>query len=250
MTQGSQKYIIGNWKMYGHQKDSIIRARSLVEQFDAGRRYPFTLVICPPAVFLEGVAQEIQGSSVKLGAQNCHWKNQGAFTGDISPSMLVDVGCTYVILGHSEQRQNHHETNAKVAQKAQCALGVGLIPIVCIGETKAQRQQHRTQAIIEQQVMESLPRLSAQQRVILSYEPIWAIGTQNTAPPQDIYAILSFIITLLKNYESRIPLLYGGSITPQNASDIVSLDVVDGLLIGRASLDVNAFWAIANTVTS
>ncbi len=191
-----------------------------------------TIILCPPFTLLAEA-----GTKFALGGQDCHAQAQGAHTGDISAAMLKDAGCTYVIVGHSERRQNHGETDASVHAKAGAALTAGLTPIVCVGETLEQRKSGRAEAVVAQQIRESAP----QGEFILAYEPIWAIGTGETASEADIAAMHRHIKTLLP---ANTPVLYGGSVKASNAKEILYIPGVDGVLVGGASLKAEEFCAI------
>lgn len=199
------------------------------------------LVICPPFVHLPTVLAHAP-KALKVGGQNCHHVSNGAYTGEISAPMLADLGCGYVIVGHSERRHGLGETNAVVLHKARAAQSAGLVPIICVGETEAERMAGNAEAVITQQLQESLPDRSAGAYVV-AYEPVWAIGTGKVASVQDIAQIHDLMRQNLK--DDTIPLLYGGSVKPENAAEIMALANVNGVLVGGASLDAPAFLAIA-----
>jgi triosephosphate isomerase (TIM) len=242
-----RKLIAGNWKMNGLRADGTALARALTARhLDAGP--DCELLICPPATLLGEIAPLLAGSGIALGGQDCHPDPSGAHTGDISAAMLKDAGCAYVILGHSERRHEHHETDALVRRKVEAAWANELIPIVCVGETAAQRDAGRTLAVIDAQLSGSLPALAGTRPLVIAYEPVWAIGTGRTPKRHEIGEVHAFIRSELGN---RTPgaatarILYGGSVNAKNAEEILPIANVDGALVGGASLDPQSFWTIA-----
>ena len=238
------KLVAGNWKMNGLRADGTVLARGLAERAiaaaHAGPRCE--LLVCPPATLLAAVAGALAGSCITLGGQDCHAAPKGAYTGDISPEMLADAGCSHVILGHSERRHGHGEGDAAVREKVLGAWRAGLVAILCVGETQAQRQAGQAADIVAAQLAGSIPNGAAADNLVVAYEPIWAIGTGLTATLDDI-------ATMHAAVRPRIPagarILYGGSVNPQNAAGILGLAEVDGALVGGASLDAESFWTIA-----
>ena len=238
------KLVAGNWKMNGLRADGTALARGLAERAiavaQAGPRCE--LLVCPPASLLTTVAGALAGSGIALGGQDCHAAGKGAYTGDISPEMLADAGCSHVILGHSERRHGHGEGDAAVREKVLGAWRAGLVAILCVGETQVQRQAGRASDIVAAQLAGSVPNGAAADNLVVAYEPVWAIGTGLTATLDDI-------ATMHAAVRARIPagarILYGGSVNPQNAADILGLAEVDGALVGGASLDAESFWTIA-----
>ena len=237
-----RQLIAGNWKMHGLTAEAAAIATPLL---DAG---PLTrdLLVCPPATQLAGVARILAGSPVAVGGQNCHTETHGAHTGDISAAMLRDAGASYVILGHSERRQNHGESDALVRAKTVAAIGAGLRPIVCVGETDAERQTGQESAVVGGQLTGSLPDGFAG---VVAYEPIWAIGTGRTATEADVAAIHLFIRQeLVRRFGAageETLILYGGSVRPANAASLLAVPHVGGALVGGASLKADDFLAIA-----
>lgn len=238
-TPGVRPLIAGNWKMNG-LKASLAEIAAIRD----GATGP-EIAVCPPATLLNEAAALLKGSAVALGAQDCHAEASGACTGDLSAEMLKDAGCAYVIVGHSERRAGHNETDALVKAKAQAALRAGLTPIVCVGETRAQREAGEALAMVAGQVRGSLPNGPA----IVAYEPIWAIGTGLTPTPQDVadmHRMLRDLLVTLRGAEgAKARLLYGGSVKPANARELLGLPNVDGALVGGASLKAQDFLAIA-----
>src|SRR6516165_10723926 len=234
------KLVAGNWKMNGLREDSAALARRVI----AVRRSSPTceLLVCPPATLLATVGGALAGSGIALGGQDCHAAPKGAYTGDISPEMLADAGCSHVILGHSERRHGHGEGDAVVREKILGAWRAGLVAILCVGETQLQRQAGQAADIVSTQLAASIPNVATSDNLIVAYEPVWAIGTGLTATLEDIAAMHATV-------RSRIPagagILYGGSVNSQNAAGILGLVGVDGALVGGASLDAESFWTIA-----
>ena len=238
------KLVAGNWKMNGLREDGSALARGLAQRTAAagGSGSGCELLVCPPTTLLTIVSDILAGSSIALGGQDCHGAAKGAFTGDISPEMLADAGCSHVILGHSERRQGHGESDAVVREKILGAWRAGLVAILCVGETLQQHQAGNKAAIVSAQLAGSIPDGAGAANLVVAYEPVWAIGTGLTPTLEDIGAMHADI-------RSRLPagtrILYGGSVNPQNAAGILRLAEVDGALVGGASLDPDSFWAIA-----
>jgi triosephosphate isomerase len=236
-----KRLIAGNWKMNGLRADGLALARELAERAKAAR-LGCELLVCPPATLLVLVAEALQGSGVALGGQDCHAAPKGAFTGSISAEMLRDVGCTHAIVGHSERRHGNGETNADVRAKALAAWHAGLVAVVCVGETREEREGGRAFDVVGDQVAGSMPEGATADNLVIAYEPVWAIGTGLTPTIDDIVRMQAAIRTHLPAH-TRI--LYGGSVNPKNAAEILALHEVDGALVGGASLKAEDFWAIA-----
>jgi triosephosphate isomerase len=197
------------------------------------------------------VAQAIRGTKISLGAQNCHWADQGAYTGEISPLMLVDVGCKYVIIGHSERRQYFAETDESINKKAQAAYRHGLIPIICVGETLEERQAGKTESVVTTQVRGCLQGLPAEKvaESVIAYEPVWAIGTGQTATKeqaQEVHALIRKLVAEMFSTDvaEKVRIQYGGSVKPQNIRELMAQPDIDGALVGGASLEEDSFAAI------
>jgi triosephosphate isomerase len=238
--------VVGNWKMNGLRADSIARVEALRGRCDE-RPGRGTLAICPPATLLGELAALVANTPIRLGAQDCSSEPKGAHTGDISALMLKDAGCRLVIVGHSERRLGHGETDAIVRAKAQAALDAGLIPILCIGETAAEWDAGRTLAVLDRQLEGSLPEGLAAEDLILAYEPVWAIGSGRTPSVQDIartHRHLRARLGELVPGGRELRILYGGSVKAANAGEILGIDDVDGALVGGASLEAAEFFAI------
>jgi len=243
--------IAGNWKMNKLISEAVELAREIKNRI--GSVANKEIVLCPPFTALSSVKEVLEESSIKLGAQNMHWEVQGAYTGEVSPMMLKDVGCTYVILGHSERRQYFGETNSIVKKKVRIAFSTGLVPIVCVGETLQEREKGETLRVLEEQVKIGLSELTTEEGkgLVVAYEPVWAIGTGKTATPDQAEEGQRFIRKLLGQIfggesAQAIRILYGGSITPDNISALMSCENVDGGLVGGASLNVESFVKIVN----
>lgn len=248
-----RKFVAGNWKM---NTDSA-RAKELAAQVVAGLATQpswaekVQVAVCPPFPYLAVVAEALKGSTVGLGAQNCHHEAAGAFTGEVSPVMAKDVGCQYVILGHSERRHKMGETDAQINQKAKAALHHGLTVILCVGETLAERQEQRTLKVLEGQFHGGCLGLTHEQmaRLVLAYEPVWAIGTGHNATPEQAQEAHAFLRSRAAEefgpeVANRLQILYGGSLVPDNAPQLLAQPDVDGGLIGGASLDAGKFLKI------
>jgi triosephosphate isomerase (TIM) len=238
----TRKLIAGNWKMNGLLADGRDRAQKLADFVKSHQSGGFDMVLCPPATVLQTVLGTVYGSGIAIGGQDCHMQESGAFTGDISAAMLKDIGAEYVLAGHSERRQYHNETSAMVGAKAKAAHDVGLIAIVCVGETDAERTAGQANSVVAEQLKASLPDCANPDNTVIAYEPVWAIGTGKVASADDIVQMHAFIRAAVgPGYR----LLYGGSVKASNAKEILHTDNVDGVLVGGASLKIDEFTAIA-----
>lgn len=242
----SVKLIAGNWKMNGLATD-LAEVDSLVSEL-AKEAAACRVALCPPATLVQRMADRARGSLVEIGGQDCSREAKGAFTGDVSAAMLADAGATLVIVGHSERRQGHGETDAVVAAKALAAFEAGLAPIVCVGETLEQREAGQAVEVVRRQVMQSLTAALAGNPFAVAYEPVWAIGTGLTPTLQQIEevhrAVRSAMIERLGMGVAAVPILYGGSVKPDNAADILAVPEVGGALVGGASLKAPDFLGI------
>ncbi len=239
-----KKLVAGNWKMNGLRADGLALVGELAGRARAAGgadKLACDFLICPPATLLALIHDALADSSIALGGQDCHPAPKGAFTGDISAEMLADAGCSHVILGHSERRHGHGETDALVREKVGAAWRAGLVPVVCVGETLAHRQAGEAVATVTAQLAGSLPKPDAAGGVIIAYEPVWAIGTGLSASLDDIAAMHAAI---RRDLSAKTRILYGGSVNPTNAAAILAIPNVDGALCGGASLDADSFWAI------
>lgn len=242
--------IAGNWKMNGLLEDGVALAKGVAEGAKKAARKDCEFLVCPPFTLLFSAKKALKGSRVMLGAQDCHFAEKGAHTGDISPLMLKDLGCQYVIVGHSERRTDHHESNELIAKKADAAIKAGLKVIICIGETEAERDAGKTIDVCAAQIMGSVPETATAQNTVIAYEPVWAIGTgktPTTADVQNVHAAIRKVVSkkLGRANANKMRILYGGSMKPSNAKELLALPDVDGGLIGGASLKAADFLAIA-----
>ena len=242
--------IAGNWKMNPATRAEAVALAQEVKA-GVGTAVDVHVVLCPPSVYLQAVDSALEGSPIGLGGQNMHAQPSGAYTGEVSGGMLVDAGCTHVVLGHSERRHGMGETDAQVNDKLKAALAAGLIPIVCIGETKDERLGDRTEAVLAGQLSGSLAGLTPEQMggTVLAYEPVWAIGTGLNATPEQAQAAHEFIRGRLaaafgEATAARVVVQYGGSVKPDNAASLLACADIDGALVGGASLKAGDFLAI------
>ena len=247
MTSKRRPVIAANWKM----NKTNAEAAAFCEAFTAHDLSPDAdIVICPPYTALRTVVEGVAGTAVRVAAQNMHEQESGAFTGEISAAMLLELGVSGVVLGHSERRQHFGETDAALAKKVPAALAAGLLPILCVGETEEEREAGETQRKLRQQVQVDLAAVDARQlaEVVIAYEPIWAIGTGKTATPEQAQDAIAFVRALVRDRDAdistRVRILYGGSVNTGNAADLLGLPDVDGALVGGASLDPGNFAAI------
>jgi triosephosphate isomerase len=247
MPNALRPLVAGNWKMNG-LRSSLSELKAIAEG-SGNLADKADLMVCPPATLLMEFSFWTSGSAVAIGAQDCHPEPSGAFTGDISAEMLADAGASAVIVGHSERRTLHGETDDLVRRKALAAHRAGLAAIVCIGETRAQREARETIAVVRQQIDGSLPEKATAANLILAYEPVWAIGSGLTPSPADVAEVHGFLRERLgKRYGAAgqaIRILYGGSVKPSNARELMAVPNVDGALVGGASLTAADFLGIA-----
>lgn len=237
--------IAGNWKMNLDRKTAEMLASALV---DGARDAGVDLAVCPPSVYLVPVGAALASSGIGLGAQDCHTAQSGAHTGDVAPEMLADLGCRYVIVGHSERRADHGEDDATVRAKAQAARRAGLVPIVCVGETEAERDAGAALDVVERQLRVSVPDGLDGGSLVIAYEPVWAIGTGRTPTADDVAAVHAHIRAVLSEITGdadSVRVLYGGSVKPGNAAELMAVENVNGALVGGASLKAEDFLGIA-----
>jgi triosephosphate isomerase len=248
MKKRRKKIVAGNWKMNKTAADAGELAAGIVREF--GEVQDVDVVLCPPFTALQAVGEAISDSPIKLGGQNMHWEGSGAYTGEISAGMLRGLYCHYVILGHSERRAQFHETDENVNRKVKAALAATLVPIVCVGETDEQREAGKTESVVKGQVQKSLADLGDDlKKVIVAYEPVWAIGTGKTATPttaQDVHALIRALLTEMADEDTAqtVRIQYGGSVKPDNAAELFAQPDIDGGLIGGASLEARSFVEI------
>jgi triosephosphate isomerase len=235
-----KRLVAGNWKMNGLRADGIALARAIAER--ARAPHACDLLVCPPFTLLAAVGEALAGSAVALGGQDCHTAPSGAFTGCVGAEMLKDAGCSHAIVGHSERRHTCGETDADVRAKTEAAWRAGLVGIVCVGETRGEREAGRAVEIVSSQIAGSVPDAATPDKLVVAYEPVWAIGTGLTPTLADIAGMHAAI---REGIPAGTRILYGGSVNPKNAAEILSLSEVDGALVGGASLKADDFWAIA-----
>ena len=242
--------IAGNWKMY----NTPSKTRALIDELKpqiAGSRAE--VVVCPPFVCLPAAKEALEGTDIKLGAQDVYWENEGAYTGEVSPEMLKEVGVEYVIIGHSERRQYFNETDETVNKKTLFAIKNCLIPIVCVGETLTQREQGITMELVGKQITIGLTGLNGvdPEKLVIAYEPVWAIGTGKTASSRDADEVIRFIRQVIGKmftceFADKVRILYGGSVKADNAAELMNMPDIDGGLVGGASLKAKEFSRIVN----
>lgn len=250
MSTSPRPLVAGNWKMNG-LRASTKEIAKIQEGYGAELKGKLDLLICPPATLLYTLAVVNVGSGIATGAQDCHAKQSGAYTGDLSAEMIADCGAGFVIVGHSERRQYHKEKDADVAEKAKAAQLNGLTAIVCVGETREEREAGRTLALVRKQLKGSIPEGSLASNLVIAYEPVWAIGTGLTPTVKDVEEVHALIRSDLrrilgKGEAEKTRILYGGSVKPSNAKELMAVANVDGALVGGASLFASDFLGIAN----
>ncbi|MEW6105190.1 MAG: triose-phosphate isomerase [Bacillota bacterium] len=247
-----RRIIAGNWKMNKTRDEAVDLVGDLKEMLaDVG---DVEVVVCPPFTALDAVREALRGSNIELGAQNMHWEEEGAFTGEISPLMLRNLGCMYVILGHSERRTYFGETDETVNRKVKSAMANGLLPIICVGETLDERDAGKTEEVVVRQTKAALSgvKTNGAERIVIAYEPVWAIGTGRTASADEANRVIHIIRqSVAEVFNERIAqevrIQYGGSVKPQNIADFLGQPEIDGALVGGASLDPASFAAIVKS---
>jgi triosephosphate isomerase len=248
MTSRPRPLVAGNWKMNG-LKASLGEISGMAAGYDAALKARCDMLVCPPAPLLAAAALAAAGTGIAIGAQDCHANPNGAHTGDIAAEMIADAGGTFVIVGHSERRTDHAETDAIVKAKAEAAFRAGLVAIVCVGETRAEREAGKTLSVVGKQVAGSLPKGATAANLVIAYEPVWAIGTGLTPTAADVAEVHAFIRgelnRLMGAAGAGVRILYGGSVKPSNAVELMGVSNVDGALVGGASLKAADFLGIA-----
>ena len=252
MTDRLKPLVAGNWKMNG-LKASLGVAGDIAKGYSAAMRRKVDLVLCPPATLLYVMSAALVGSGIGSGGQDCSAEPGGAFTGDLSAAMIADAGASHVIVGHSERRALHGETSERIKAKAEAAQGAHLIPVICIGETLAEREAGKALEIVTRQLAASWPTAQSHVPAIVAYEPVWAIGTGKTPRPADVAEMHAAIRAELARLAGARPaaatrILYGGSVKPSNAAELMALPNVDGALVGGASLKAEDFLSIASAI--
>jgi len=248
MNPDRKPIIAGNWKMYKTAAEALALVNALTKELVGISESDVELVVCPPFTAVYVVATLLQGSTVKLGAQNVHWEKEGAFTGEVSAPMLKESAVQYAIVGHSERRQYFGETNEGVNKRAKAALANGIHPIICVGETLAQREAGHTEVVVRDHIAGALAGFTKDGMLesVIAYEPVWAIGTGKTATPAQAQEVHAFIRELLaamfdSSVAEKVRIQYGGSVKPANAKELLGQPDIDGALVGGASLDAKGF---------
>jgi len=254
VTRSIRPLVAGNWKMNGLKADLAI-ATDVARGYDATLKQAVDLAICPPATLLFATSAALIGARIATGGQDCSTQGSGAFTGEVSAGMVADAGASFCVVGHSERRTLHGESNATVKAKAEAAQQAMLVPIVCVGETKEEREAGKALAVVKKQLRGSVPEGSTPQTLVVAYEPVWAIGTGLTPTAADVAEMHAAIRTELGRLLGKAPaagirLLYGGSVKPSNAAELMNVAHVDGALVGGASLKAEEFLAIARACTA
>jgi triosephosphate isomerase len=253
MARVRQPLIAGNWKMNGLRADALALAKGVADGVKQAGWTDREVLVCPPATLILAVAEAVKMSRVLVGGQTCHAKPSGAHTGEIAAEMLRDCGASHVIVGHSERRADCGETDAIVRAKAEAAWRAGLLPIVCIGETLAEREAGRTLDVLARQLTGSVPAGATAAKLVVAYEPVWAIGTGKTPTTSEVaaaHAHIRKVLGGLMGEAAAVRLLYGGSVKDSNAAELLAAGDVDGALVGGASLKAGEFLAIAKAVQS
>ena len=249
MSNRPHPLVAGNWKMNG-LRAALGEISGMAQAYDSVLRTKVDLLVCPPATLIHAAVAAAAGSGISIGAQDCHAKDSGAHTGDLSAPMLADAGASAIIVGHSERRTDHGESSALVRAKAEAAIRAGLMAIVCVGETEAQRLGGQTIAVVGGQLYGSIPPNLTGAQLVVAYEPVWAIGTGLTPTPADVAQVHAFIRERLERVLGKggagVRILYGGSVKPSNAMELMGVANVDGALVGGASLKAEDFMGIAN----
>lgn len=249
MSKNITPLVVGNWKMNGLQKNHLSLVDDLISLSQKKSLVKAEIAICPPFTLTAIVNEKIQNTQILLGAQDCHEENSGAYTGSISAQMLEEFSCKYVILGHSERRTFEREISERISNKASSVHCNDMKAIICVGESLEEREANQTIQIIDRQLQLSVPPSATPENTIIAYEPIWAIGTGRTATLDQISEVHAAIKSLTHsrspNFSGAFSVLYGGSVKPSNAADILNLENVNGALVGGASLNAKDFWDIA-----
>ncbi len=251
MSFTTKKIITGNWKMNGYKKDSWELVNKLMDKFEVeNQKVNFDMVVFPPFLLVSEIVAMLDGSNIKVGVQNASCFDNGAYTGEISATMAVDIGAKFVLLGHSERRTIFNETSEQVAKKMEKVIDAKLTPIVCIGENEDEKINGKTEEILRELFFKSVSNNATADNIIVAYEPLWAIGTGKVASTTDIISAFNIIRDAAKERfgDANITILYGGSVKPSNAGEILGLDTVNGVLVGGASLKADDFWQIATSV--
>lgn len=244
-----QQYIIGNWKMNGTRAEAQKLAAGFLKRIHEATRPLPHIILCPSYPYLMTVVEILKGSPIEVGGQDCHYEKKGPFTGDVSPAQLADVGCKYVIIGHSDRRRQHYEKSELIQKKIKAALHEGLRPILCVGENLEERKTGKALHVVSDQLASDIPSNIASTDLLVAYEPLWAIGTgilPNLDEIKEVTGLIKHELASRISGGALMPILYGGSITTENAADILEIPTVNGLLVGGVSLKLEEFWDVIN----
>ena len=244
--------IAGNWKMNGTIEEAKRLVNGLLEKYNATLSLDAKVLICPPMTLLTYVGNLLKGTNILLGAQNCHYELSGAHTGEVSANMLCDAGCSYVIVGHSERRSQYGETDKEIFRKVEAVLAHGMQAIMCVGETLKSREKGNAINYVTRQLDEVLNSSLSLENLVIAYEPIWAIGSGKTpeiSEIEEIHEVIKKVLSTSLPQNQEVPVIYGGSVNPTNAEEVLGLESVNGVLVGGASLNANDFWEIVNAAS-
>lgn len=244
-----QQYIIGNWKMNGTKAEAQKLAAGFLNRIQKADRPLPHIVLCPSYPYLLPVIEILKDSPIEVGGQDAHFERSGAFTGDVSLSQLADVGCKYVIVGHSERRRHHQESSGIIRKKIEAAIKIGLRPILCIGESVEERKAGKALHVVSNQLISDLPNSFTPHDLLIAYEPLWAIGSGHVPTSEEVEEVMGLMkheLSARISGSALVPTLYGGSVNAQNAPDLLALPHVDGLLVGGVSLKLDEFWEVIN----
>lgn len=243
------RLIAANWKMYLTPSESVALVREVKDKLKNSNG--IKIVVCPPFISICSIQKELNGSKISIGAQNCHWDDEGAYTGEVSAKMLADLGCQFVIVGHSERRNYFRETDEMINMKLKQTLKENLSPILCVGETWQERDSGNTEKVLESQLTKNLTGISKEDllKIVIAYEPVWAIGSGKNATSEQAQSAHSYIRQVLtglhdKDTAEQISIIYGGSVSPENARELLQAEGIDGALVGGSSLKVESFIKI------
>ncbi|OJW48488.1 MAG: triose-phosphate isomerase [Alphaproteobacteria bacterium 41-28] len=244
-----QQYIIGNWKMNGTKAEAQKLATGFLSRIQKANRPLPHIVLCPSYPYLVPVIEILKDSPIEVGGQDAHFEKSGAFTGDVSVTQLADVGCKYVIVGHSERRHYHQESSSIIRKKIEASMKLGLRPILCIGESIEERKAGKALNVVASQLISDLPDSFTPHDLLIAYEPLWAIGSGHVPTLEEVEEIMGLMkheLSARISGSALVPTLYGGSVNAQNAPDLLALPHVDGLLVGGVSLKLDEFWEVIN----
>ena len=244
--------IAGNWKMNGTTKEAKGLVSGLLEKYNGTPSLDAKILICPPMTLLNYVGNLLEGTNILLGGQNCHYEVSGAHTGEVSANMMRDSGCSHIIVGHSERRSQYGETDKEIFRKVEAVLEHGMKAIMCVGETLKSRQEGNAINYVTRQLDEVLNSRLSLENLVIAYEPVWAIGSGKTpeiSEIEEIHEVIKKVLSKSLSQNHEVPVIYGGSVNPTNAEEVLRLEAVNGVLVGGASLNTNDFWEIVNAAS-